>query len=457
MKVAIYTRVSTLEQKNEGFSIDEQERKLKQFCDINDWQIQDVYIDAGISGGSMERPELKRLINNLDNIDMVLVYKLDRLTRSVRDLLELLEIFESNNVGFRSATEIYDTTNAMGRLFVTLVGAIAEFERGTTRERTISGKEGALNSGKYIGKVPFCYDLVDGELVPNEDRKFVDYIIERLKVNVSATQIAKELRSMKDNHMKWSKSTVLSTLHSPTLRGHTKYGKYFKENTHEPIISEDDYNQVTKIIGTRRNTYRQTHTSIFRGKIKCPNGCGRRLHLNTNTIKRADGTSYLRQYYKCDECSRKGKKSTIIRYDKVQDEFYRYLTNVSFNKFEPVEVEKEDKPEIDVPQIMRQREKYQRAWAMDLITDKEFEQRMKETDELLSQQSDDKDVDERYRFEQMKEISSLLQKAWSNLSEEKKEELVAATVDSITVDILMGNRKVNSPNEVEITGIDFLI
>lgn len=119
MKVAIYTRVSTLEQANEGYSIGEQERKLKQFCDINDWKVFDVYVDAGISGGSLKRPSLQKLLNDIDKFDMVLVYKLDRLTRSVRDLLDLLEIFDQNNVAFRSATEVYDTTNAISLLYLT--------------------------------------------------------------------------------------------------------------------------------------------------------------------------------------------------------------------------------------------------------------------------------------------------------------------------------------------------
>ncbi|HIA6822848.1 TPA: recombinase family protein, partial [Staphylococcus aureus] len=112
MKVAIYTRVSTLEQKEKGHSIEEQERKLRAYSDINDWKIHKVYTDAGYSGAKKDRPALQEMLNEIDNFDLVLVYKLDRLTRSVKDLLEILELFENKNVLFRSATEVYDTTSA---------------------------------------------------------------------------------------------------------------------------------------------------------------------------------------------------------------------------------------------------------------------------------------------------------------------------------------------------------
>ena len=89
MKIAIYTRVSTLEQKEKGYSIDEQERKLRSYCEINDWKVHDVYVDAGYSGAKRSRPALSKLIDNLSKVDLVLVYKLDRLTRNVKDLLDL--------------------------------------------------------------------------------------------------------------------------------------------------------------------------------------------------------------------------------------------------------------------------------------------------------------------------------------------------------------------------------
>ena len=84
--------------KEHGYSIEEQERKLRSYCDINDWNVKDVYVDAGFSGAKRDRPELQRLMNDINKFDLVLVYKLDRLTRNVRDLLDLLEIFEKRRI-----------------------------------------------------------------------------------------------------------------------------------------------------------------------------------------------------------------------------------------------------------------------------------------------------------------------------------------------------------------------
>lgn len=102
-KVAIYVRVSTNIQAEEGYSIDEQIDKLKAYCQIKDWTVYDIYKDGGFSGGNIERPALERLIKDGENkrFDTVLVYKLDRLSRSQKDTLYLIEdVFSKNDSSF---------------------------------------------------------------------------------------------------------------------------------------------------------------------------------------------------------------------------------------------------------------------------------------------------------------------------------------------------------------------
>lgn len=117
-KVAIYVRVSTTSQAEEGYSIDEQKDKLEAYCKIKDWKIYDTYIDGGFSGSNTKRPELERLINDAKRkrFDIVLVYKLDRLSRSQKDTLFLIEdVFLKNDVAFISLQENFDTSTLLVR------------------------------------------------------------------------------------------------------------------------------------------------------------------------------------------------------------------------------------------------------------------------------------------------------------------------------------------------------
>lgn len=150
-KCAIYVRVSTIDQAEEGYSIGEQTAKLKAYCKAMGWAIADIYTDPGFSGAKLDRPELQRLIKDIEKskFDTVLIYKLDRLSRSVRDTLYLVQdVFTKNNVDFISLNENIDTSSAMGGLFLTILSAISEFERETIKERMMLGKKEELKAGK---------------------------------------------------------------------------------------------------------------------------------------------------------------------------------------------------------------------------------------------------------------------------------------------------------------------
>jgi site-specific DNA recombinase len=170
MKTAIYVRVSTEEQAQEGFSIRAQEQKLRDYARIKEWIVHDVYIDEGISGKNVsERPAVNDLIKDVENgkVQNVLVYKIDRLTRSTRDLINFVELFDEYDCAFNSLSESIDTETASGRMFLKIIGIFAEFERENIIERSKLGFERKVKEGYALSnRVPsYGYERKDGEKI----------------------------------------------------------------------------------------------------------------------------------------------------------------------------------------------------------------------------------------------------------------------------------------------------
>ena len=118
-----YTRVSTREQAESGLSLDGQAERIAAYCTARGWTLVETVTDAGVSGGTLQRPGLSRVLEQVrrGDVDVVCVLKLDRLTRSVRDLGDLLETFDAADVAFASVTDSFDTTCANGRLVLNVI------------------------------------------------------------------------------------------------------------------------------------------------------------------------------------------------------------------------------------------------------------------------------------------------------------------------------------------------
>src|SRR5699024_3098799 len=169
MTVAIYIRVSTEEQASEGHSIGAQRELLKAYCTRQGWTSYKFYVDEGISAKDTNRPQLQLMLDHIKEgmIKTVLVYRLDRMTRSVLDLHKLLETFEKHDCAFVASTEPYDTTTAVGRLFITLVAAMAQWERENTGERISMVLNEKATKGEWLAQAPFGFYKKDNKL----DRK----------------------------------------------------------------------------------------------------------------------------------------------------------------------------------------------------------------------------------------------------------------------------------------------
>lgn len=461
-KVAIYTRVSTLEQANEGYSIEGQEQRLKAYCKVHDWENYEFFVDAGQSASNTDRAGLQNMLNRLDEFDLILVYKLDRLTRSVRDLMGLLDTFEEKDVKFRSATEVFDTTSAIGKLFITLVGAMAEWERSTITERTTQGRRVATEKGIYTTVPPFYYDKIEGTLYPNDKKEIVEYIVKRAKDGVSIRGITEELNnSIYDppKGKRWDKSLISYVLTAPVSRGHTHIGDVYVEHTHEPVISEEDYNVYMQGISQRTHSRGIKHTAIFRGKLTCPN-CGYYLSLNTSKRTKKDGTVEYDERYICDRCrTDKTAENISIQSKEVERAFIEHVKHGELDVDPRHEQEQEEQSVIDVDKIKRQRKKYQQAWAMDLMSDDEFQALIKETDELLDQHNRQqlRQKESKHNHKQVEATQELILKAWGNMSEKDKEDLVNASISHIDYNFYRGHGygKNRTPNAMKITHVAY--
>jgi len=141
MLVSIYIRVSTEEQAKEGYSLTTQREYLEDYAKREGYEVYKIYSDDGISGYSERRPALQELLQDakLRRFDLVIVYKIDRFSRNLKDLLNLVDELSNSGVGFKSATEPFDTTTSAGKLMFQQLGSFAEFERNRLAERVMPG------------------------------------------------------------------------------------------------------------------------------------------------------------------------------------------------------------------------------------------------------------------------------------------------------------------------------
>ena len=416
----------------------------------------DVYVDAGYSGAKRSRPALSKLIDNLSKVDLVLVYKLDRLTRNVKDLLDLLEIFEENNVAFRSATEVYDTSTAMGRLFVTLVGAMAEWERETIRERVMMGKRAAIKQGMILTPPPFYYDRVDNTYTPNDYKKVVLWAYDEVMKGNSSKAIARKLNDSDippPNGKRWEDRTITRALRSPITRGHYTWGDVFIENSHEPIITEEMYQQIKERLEERINTKIVSHISVFRGKFICPK-CNNTLTMNTSTRKTKKGYVTHKSYY-CDSCKSK-KESFAFTEREALNVFYDYLSKLDLEQYEVQEKNNNEMVTIDINKVMEQRKRYHKLYANGMMQEDELFDLIKETDEAIAEYERQKELVPKKELDtsKIKQFKKLLLESWGMFTLEDKADFIKMAIKNINIDYKLVN-KGRTTHSIDIKSIDF--
>jgi site-specific recombinase len=333
-KVALYVRVSTTSQLEEGYSIEEQKAKLESYCDIKDWHIYKIYTDGGFSGSTTERPALEQLIKDAQSklFDTVLVYKLDRLSRSQKDTLYLIEdIFLKNNIEFVSLLENFDTSTPFGRAVIGLLSVFAQLEREQIKERMQLGKLGRAKAGKSMmwakTSYGYNYDKETGSMTVNEyEALAVKEIYSSYLAGMSITKLRDKINEEYPKQPAWSYRTIRGILANPVYCGLNQYKGQTFQGTHKAIISLDDFEQTQRELAKRQQTAKElSNPRPFQAKYMLSGltQCGY-CHAPLKVIlgqKRKDGTRFKR--YECyQRHPRKTKGVTVYNDNKKCDSGY---------------------------------------------------------------------------------------------------------------------------------------
>ena len=320
MRVALYPRVSTLEQAAEGYSIGEQVERMTKFCEAKGWEIYKVYTDAGYSGASLERPALQEIIADTEKnvFDMVLVYKLDRLSRSQKDVLYLVEdVFDEHNIYFSSMTENFDTSTPFGKAILGILAVFAQLEREQIKERMAMGKDARAKIGKWNGgrmiPIGYDYDKIKDKFIVNDYEamqyiELIDLFLKGKAFREIETIFAEKGYAHK--HGTWIPKTMRSVLRSKMYLGYLKYnGKWYKSD-HPALIDEPTYEQVINLLNKRAEEYKQSGgksgviTTYLGGLLYCKK-CGAKYGKDSNGRRDKDGNKKYK--YCCYSRSKKMK------------------------------------------------------------------------------------------------------------------------------------------------------
>ena len=337
-RVFLYVRVSTQEQAKEGYSIDEQIERLRDYCKAMGWIIVKIYTDAGYSGASTDRPALQDMIKDIEDGkgDSVVVYKLDRLSRSQKDTLSLIEdSFLAHKVDFVSMTENFDTSTPFGRAMIGILSVFAQLEREQIKERMSMGKEGRAKEGKFHGGgyVPIGYDYVDGELVINEFEAMQVREIHKLYQEGKAFHAIDKIfsdRGYKHKHGAWHTKKVKDVMLNELYIGKIQWNGQVYEGTHEPIIDKSTFSKSLALYKSKDySNYKHSGRTTYLGGLLFCSHCEARFTATSFKDKKYDRTY---RYYSCH--SRRKLNRSMVKDPNCKNKVWRMneLDNLIFEE-----------------------------------------------------------------------------------------------------------------------------
>ena len=466
----IYIRVSTFDQAREGFSLREQEERLKEFCKFKRYNIYKVYQDAGISAKNDKRPAYQEMIEDVKkgNINVIVALKLDRLTRSVYDIEKLMKFVNDYECDIDCMADESNTTTCNGRMVMRIMTSVSQNEIEKCSERTKFGMAGAIKNGHIPNRTGLGFKRENKKLVPDPLTKDIivrifDLYLEGKSHQAIANIYNKEKVLGKTN---WYDSTIQKILSNELYKGdyvngkRTKHPTYY-ENVIEPIVSKEKWEscQYQKLRNARH--YERTATYLFTNKLKCSK-CGNFLggHATTKT----NGKKYY--YYKCNTCKtyfneidiEKELKAFMLELAKQDDLINNYYTPFIKSKLE----DKTEDYKKEIKDLDKQLDRIKTAYIKGVVKLEDFDKEIKHIEYQKS------DLEKRQKGQkQYEDLSFTLNDLliiqdiqeiefytnpdvlnnWSNKSKEDKQKIIGKYIDNITIE--------KKNNKFEISNIEF--
>lgn len=450
-----------------GFSLGEQEEKLKQLCKYKDYTVFKVYKDAGISAKDMKhRPAFQQMLNDMRSgkINYIVAYKLDRVTRSVRDLEVLISELEEHHCYLVCDSDDVNTSTANGRFFVRMLTVLSQLEIEIVSERTKFGLTGAIKSGHIPGTCPLGYtrDNTKKMIIDETTKDIIIRIFNMYIEGKSYQTIANILNEDKVlSPRKWNDSKIEKIINNKIYIGDfERFKRVAKEqgiepvvyaDVVEPIISRAMFEEAQRQKEINQRAFCRDRVYIFMQKLICPK-CGKIM-----TCKGAGGTKKKYMYYHCEE------DGLYFREDLIEKDLMPFIMNlVEYDMtvkkyFFPVLADKKvkdtSKLDKEISSLKAQKNRIKDAYLKGIVEVEDFSEDYKAIENKLNlleqkriesidfnKQSfspqkfmADRDV-AKEKLVRSNRLTDVLMEEWNSKTKEEKQEFISKFIENMTLE-----------------------
>lgn len=435
-----YMRVSTEKQAEEGNGLDSQKRDIMKYAGKNEMLISDWYVDDGYTGANMDRPALKRLIEDCvsHKVSHVVAFKLDRLSRSMVDGIYIIErIFIPNEVKFLCVHDSVSYDSPMEQAYTQMMAVFAQLDKNTMLLRMRGGMLERIKKGYWRGggNLPYCYSY-------DKEKGILEVIPERAKQARCALDLFLEGYSDEYIYQKLgfkNESSVRMILTSPTNIGKQMYKGVEYDALHEPVFDEKKFRKglAMRKIRREKSSYKKRQPNLLTGLCYCGVcGCAMRYQKwgKYHTIyccSRNKNLSYLPNYdHRCN--------NSIERADKIENDVAEEIKKISLNIDKIVKQDKESVIDVLSESLSSINAKLSRLYDLyadgnDVITDKisQLEKEKESIKEKLLEEKE-KELNEPERQETIREIKRIAD-IWDMLDNPKRNTLLKSVIQKILI------------------------